>query len=69
MKLESCTFYQAVFDGDNIFAARLKQLYCIDKDDICVREIITELIGNEHVPDDLYPNDIEKGKAILKSNL
>ena len=68
-KLETCAFYNAAFDEENVFAARLKQIYCIDREDICIRDIISELIGTEYVPDDLYPNDIEKGKIILKEHL
>ena len=68
-KLETCAFYNTAFDEENVFAARLKQIYCIDREDICIRDIISELIGTEYVPDNLYPNDIEKGKIILKEHL
>jgi hypothetical protein len=68
-KLETCAFYQTAFDEENVFANRLKQIYCLDREDLCIRDVISELIGKEYVPDDLYPNDIEKGKDILKENL
>ncbi len=38
-KLETCQFYQSAFDGENIFATRLKQIYCIDRV-IFVQEIL-----------------------------
>jgi len=48
-------------------ADMLKNLYCQQDFDKCARYVIVKEMGREKVPADLFPNQIEKARSILKS--
>ena len=46
----------------NIF----KKRYCETNNDTCARWMVASALGKEAVPDDLFPNQVEKANKIIR---
>ena len=44
-----------------------KQKYCHEDNALCARFMVFKVLGRERVPVDLYPNQVERAKQILKT--
>jgi hypothetical protein len=48
-----------------VTAERLKKKYCLGDYSACARYMIFKKLGREHVPENLYPHQVEKAEEIL----
>ena len=65
--IEKCVFFNGHMADMPSTADMLKNLYCQQDFDKCARYVIVKEMGREKVPADLFPNQIEKARSILKS--
>lgn len=65
---ENCPFFNEKLGALPGLADMLRQQYCLLVKTRCARYRITQALGREHVPLDLYPNDAERADAILNES-
>ncbi len=66
-KLEKCPFFNETLKNMPSTANILKKQYCKSDYTKCARYMVSEALGKEKVPLDLYPNDKERAKKIIEN--
>jgi hypothetical protein len=62
---EACVFFNDRM-GDYPFAAdQMKRRFCLEDNLGCARHIVLEAMGREHVPKDLFPNDLQRANRVI----
>ncbi len=64
--LSGCLFFNDKMAKLDVTAALMKIRYCKGNNSDCARYMVYEKLGRDHVPNDLYPGQIEKAKKIFK---
>ena len=67
-KLGKCPFFNDQMDGQPEAIRLYKDYFCHGRFLECARYLISEELGKDKVPKDLYPNDSVQARAILKEH-
>jgi hypothetical protein len=65
--LAGCPFFNDRMPIDKGLAEMYKSRYCKADKTACARLIVRNALGKEKVPDDLYPNMMERAKRIIET--
>jgi hypothetical protein len=63
--LEGCIFFNDKMQDYPFAAGQMKQRYCVEGSVDCARFTVRDALGKEHVPVDLFPNDIDRAYRIV----
>lgn len=63
--LEKCIFFNDKMENKPALANLFKKSYCKGDSSKCARHIVFEKFGAEAVPNDLFPNQIERAMEII----
>ena len=63
--LTSCIFFNDKMANMPSTAENIKHTYCRREYDKCARHMVFRALGRPKVPDDLFPNQIEKAQEII----
>ena len=66
--IEKCLFFNDQMANMPSTSAVYKNIYCEKDFANCSRYMIFKAKGREHVPQDLFPNQSERAKAIIGNN-
>ena len=64
-KLTECMFFNDKLANMPAVAALLRKLFCHGEYTRCARYMVTETLGNENIPSDLFPGNSVRAKVIL----
>lgn len=64
--LATCIFFNDGMPRMPKTADAMKRRYCENDNFTCARYIVLQARGQEAVPDDLYPSDIDAARALLR---
>jgi hypothetical protein len=67
-KIEKCPFFNDKLANMPLIVNTLKDSYCRNDFAECARFIVSEALGGEKVPIDLYPNNKNRARQILAGN-
>ncbi len=67
-KLEKCPFYQGKMSMDSGLGSMYKKKYCEGDKTGCARYMVATTVGPDYVTMNLYPNMVDKAKAIIAEN-
>ena len=65
---ETCIFFNDQMANMPSTAASFKKIFCEQDFDNCGRYMIFKAIGREHVPKDLFPNQNDRAKELIKAH-
>jgi hypothetical protein len=63
--LGKCSFIAKEMSEMPLTAKLVRERYCIGNSTACARNIIGDKIGNNHVPDDMSPSELDKAMILL----
>jgi len=63
--LAGCPFFNDKMKGMEGVAELFKARYCMGDSSLCARHMVFEKLGKPGVPADLYPNQLDRARAIL----
>ena len=66
--IEKCPFFNDRLKGRPGMVALYKRQYCRGDNSACARHMVFRTVGREHVPADLFPNDVSRAKEVIASN-
>ena len=64
--LRGCPFFNDKMDNMPSMAEMYKQKYCLGSPDNCARYVVFKKLGKSAVPLDLFPNQLDQAKKLLK---
>lgn len=67
--LPKCIFFNDKMTDMPVTAARLKQHYCLGNNKECARFMVFSTLGREHVPGDLFPQNMERAKGLIEAGV
>lgn len=67
VKLANCPFFHDRMANMPSMAEIYKQRYCQGSNEGCARWLIHQTFGSAEVPNDLFPNDMERARAMVDS--
>jgi len=65
--LPKCIFFNDKMAEMPVTAERVKNHYCLGNNAECARFIVFNALGRELVPPDLFPQNVERAKALIKT--
>jgi len=65
--LEQCRFFNNIIEDVPSISEALKEQYCLCDHSGCARFFIFREIGKEHLPDDVFPHEMEKAEKIVRN--
>ncbi len=65
--LSTCLFFNDKMKNMPVTANIYKNSYCKKDNSNCARYIVFKALGREKVPIELFPNQLERAKEILKA--
>jgi len=60
-----CLFFKDEMKNMSAMASIFKSRYCLSDNAECARYKVSEELGKDMVPDDLYPNDLRRIEKLL----
>lgn len=63
--METCIFFNDRMASMPSIAGLYKDRYCRTDNSGCARYVVFKALGRENVPPSLYPNDLDKARAII----
>ncbi|QWV93163.1 hypothetical protein KP004_18655 [Geomonas oryzisoli] len=63
--LSGCIFFNDQMANMPSTSNVFKMMYCTDNFEACARYTVRKAAGKEAVPEDLFPNQIERAREIL----
>jgi hypothetical protein len=64
--LEVCRFFNDIIENVPSISETLKKQYCLGDNSECARFRIFREIGKEHLPDDVFPHEMEKAEKLIR---
>ncbi|MBN1524669.1 MAG: hypothetical protein JW904_09310 [Spirochaetales bacterium] len=64
--LKKCSFFNDKMADMQLVSDLMKMKYCKGEHWECGRFMVFKVLGKEHVPDDLYPNEVYRAAVLLK---
>ncbi len=65
--IATCIFFNDKMADLPSAADFLKKKFCVGDNSECGRYVVFKALGREKVPKDLFPNDIERAKALISA--
>jgi hypothetical protein len=65
--LKGCIFFNDKMADYPTTAEFLKKKYCMEDNSECARYIVCKALGRERVPKDLFPNSIDRARALISA--
>ncbi|MBS2099539.1 hypothetical protein [Carboxylicivirga linearis] len=65
-KVKGCPFFNEKMSNMPATAAGYKRKYCMGDNQNCARYMVLKKLGGDKVPVDLFPNQVEKAKMLIK---
>lgn len=63
--MAGCLFFNDKMKDTQGVGALFKQKYCLGDSSDCARFMVAKNVGRTEVPENLYPNMLEKAKSII----
>jgi hypothetical protein len=63
--LEGCPFFHEKMDDMPNITRIYKNRYCLGSNFDCARHMVFRELGSEHVPENMYPNQVDRAAEIL----
>lgn len=63
--LEKCIFFNDKMANMPSTAEVIKLRYCKDDSEGCARFMVCKALGREKVPEELFPNQVDRAKKII----
>jgi hypothetical protein len=63
--VERCIFFNDKMQDYPFAAEQMKKLYCLGDNLDCARHRVLDALGKEHVPGDLFPNDVARAARVI----
>ncbi len=67
--LPQCPFFHDRMSAMPTMADIFKARYCLGENFHCARHKVFETLGREHVPRDLFPNQLERALEIIEGHV
>jgi len=64
--IKGCPFFNDRLDNMPALASMYKKNYCEGEYEKCARYVVCKKLGKEGVPDNLFPNQMDKAMEILE---
>lgn len=64
-RLERCPFFHDRMDNMPGMAGMYKRRYCQGSNRDCARHIVMRELGKSDVPEDLFPNEVDRAEALV----
>ena len=64
--LKQCRFFNDIIEDVPSISETLKNEYCLGDNSQCARYLIFLAIGKEHLPDDVFPHEVDKAEKIIR---
>ena len=65
--LAGCIFFNDKMSDYTAAIDFLKKKYCVGDNSECGRYVVFKAFGREKVPKDLFPNDLDRAKALISA--
>ena len=65
--LEKCRFFNDIVENMPSISESLKEQYCLGDNTECARFRIFTAIGKEHLPDDVFPHEMDKAEKLVRN--
>lgn len=65
--LATCLFFNDKMAELSALADMMKKKYCRTDQSQCARAIVSKSLGKDKVPTDMFPNQVERAMAMVKS--
>jgi hypothetical protein len=65
--LEDCRFFNDIIENVPSISEALKKQYCLADNSECARFRIFREIGKEHLPDDVFPHEMDKAEKLIRN--
>jgi hypothetical protein len=65
--LPKCIFFNDKMADMPVTAERTKNHFCLENSAECARFMVFSALGRELVPSDLFPQNVERAKVLIKS--
>ncbi|HHY04396.1 MAG TPA: hypothetical protein GX534_04340 [Thermoanaerobacterales bacterium] len=66
--LKGCPFFNDTMADMPSTAEMFKKSYCLDDPSECARYIVSNKLGKEYVPDNLFPNQHDRAQKLIQEN-
>jgi len=66
-RIEKCVFFKDKMQYMPSTAALFKRIYCNGDNSKCARYMVFSVMGKEHVPADLFPDQRERALKIIST--
>ncbi len=66
--LPGCSFFNDKMAEVPATADMMKKRFCLGDNTNCARHMIKAALGKEKVPEDLYPAQVDRAKALLQAS-
>ncbi len=66
--IETCIFFNDRMAQMPSMASLYKERYCKGDSGQCARYLVFDALGRENVPTDLYPNDVDRARALVTAS-
>ena len=67
-KLEKCPFFNDIMSNMPAESDSIKQQYCLNHFESCARKLVSDMLGSEAVPSDLFPHENYRAVELLNYN-
>ena len=66
--LAKCIFFNDKMASMPTASELMKKKYCLKDNTTCARYMVCSTLGREHVPADLFPNNVDRVKVLLSQH-
>jgi hypothetical protein len=63
--LEKCIFFNDKMASMPATSDMVKKRYCLKDHTACARYMVFSALGREKVPQDLFPNNVDRAKSVI----
>lgn len=63
--LERCIFFNDKMHDYPFAAEQMKKTLCLGDNRACARYMVLNALGKDHVPGDLFPNDVARAEWVI----
>jgi hypothetical protein len=63
--LRGCAFFNDRMPGESGLGSMYKKNFCLGEYSMCARFMVSESLGKEKIPENLYPNMADRAKQLI----
>ena len=63
--IERCIFFNDKMHDYPFAAEQMKKTLCLGDNGTCARYMVLDALGKDHVPADLFPNDVARAERVI----